>query len=65
MDAKALWENLIKKARVSEFEIHTVPQNNSTTLWFQAGVQGSYLIISKARSNSPSVNLSNGLIQVQ
>ncbi|MBU8917580.1 hypothetical protein BGM25_16220 [Bacillus sp. FJAT-29953] len=59
MDAKTLWEKLINKARVTEFEIHTVPQNSSTPLWFQVGGQGSYLVISKARSNSPSVNLSN------
>ncbi|WP_423800791.1 hypothetical protein [Neobacillus sp. SAB-20_R2A] len=58
MDAKTLWEKLIKKARVSEFETHTVPQNNNTPLWFQVGVQGSYLVISKARSKTPSVNLS-------
>jgi hypothetical protein len=58
MEAKVLWSNLLKQAQVTEFEIHTVPRNQSTPLWFQVGVQGNYLIISKAKRNSPSVSIS-------
>ncbi len=38
MDATILWDNLRTKARMSEFEIHTVPQNKSIPLWFVVDV---------------------------
>ncbi|WP_066307324.1 hypothetical protein [Bacillus sp. FJAT-29814] len=58
MEAKALWSELVKQAQEAEFEIHTVPKNQSIPLWFQVGVQGNYLIIRKAKTNSPSVRIS-------
>ncbi|MCM3768758.1 hypothetical protein [Neobacillus niacini] len=58
MEAKVLWSNLLKQAQEAEFEIHTIPQNQRTRLWFQVEVQGNYLVISKAKRNSPSARLS-------
>ena len=58
MIALMLWENIKSKARESEFEINTVPQNARTPLWFLVGIQGNYLIVRKAILNRPSVNLS-------
>lgn len=49
---------MLRQAQEAEFEIHTVPKNQSIPLWFQVGVQGNYLIISKTKRNSPSVRLS-------
>ncbi len=58
MNALMLWENTKLKARESEFEINTVPQNARTPLWFLIGIQSNYLIVRKAILNRPSVNLS-------
>jgi hypothetical protein len=58
MEAKVLWNNLLKQAQEAEFEIHTVPRKQSSPLWFQVGVQGNYLIVGKAKRNSPSVRIS-------
>jgi hypothetical protein len=58
MNAQIIWDKIHDKARLSEFEIQTVPQVRREPLWFQVSTQGNYLIISKARNNRPSVNLS-------
>ena len=58
MDATYLWENLRAKASLSEFEIHTVPQNKSIPLWFLVGVSDKHLVIKKAKNHTPSVKIS-------
>ena len=58
MDATFLWENLRAKASLSEFEIHTVPQNKSIPLWFLVGVKDRHLLIKKAKNHTPSINIS-------
>jgi hypothetical protein len=58
MSAASLWIELREKASLSEFEIHTVPQNKSVPLWFLVGVKEKHLIIKKAKQNLPSVKIS-------
>ncbi|MDR7237557.1 hypothetical protein [Neobacillus drentensis] len=58
MDAIYLWENLRAKASLSEFEIHTVPQNKSIPLWFLVGVKDKHLVIKKAKNHTPSIKIS-------
>ena len=58
MNVAILWDNLRAKARMSEFEIHTVPQNKSIPLWFVVGVSDKHLVIKKAKFHSPSVRIS-------
>lgn len=58
MSAAAFWSYLREKARLGEYEIHTVPQNKSVPLWFQVGVKDKHLIIKKAKHHSPSVKIS-------
>jgi hypothetical protein len=57
MDATVLWDKLREKARFSEFEIHTVPQNKRIRLWFLVGVKDKHLIVKKAKQNIPSVKI--------
>ncbi|MDR7079862.1 hypothetical protein J2Y03_004920 [Neobacillus niacini] len=38
MSAATFWNYLREEARLGEFEIHTVPQNKSVSLWFQVAV---------------------------
>jgi hypothetical protein len=58
MEAVLLWEILREKARLSEFEIHTVPQNKSIPLWFCVGIKDKHLLIKKAKNHTPSVKIS-------
>jgi hypothetical protein len=58
MNAQIIWDKIQEKARLSEFEIQTVPQVRREPLWFQVSTQGNNLIIRKAKDNRPSVNLS-------
>ncbi|NHC38924.1 hypothetical protein G6549_03030 [Bacillus sp. MM2020_1] len=46
------------KASLSEFEIHTVPQNKSIPLWFLVGVSDKHLVIKKAENHTPSIKIS-------
>ncbi len=58
MEAELQWKKLVDKARISEFEIHTVPQNKSIPLWFQVDVTDKHLVIKKAKLHTPSVRIS-------
>jgi hypothetical protein len=58
MNSLTLWGNIHEKARISDFEIKTVPQVKREPLWFQVSSHGDILIISKAKNNRPSVKLS-------
>ncbi|WML23808.1 hypothetical protein [Neobacillus sp. OS1-33] len=58
MGVTQVWENLRAKARLSEFEIHTVPQNKSIPLWFLVGVSDKHLVIKKAENHTPSIKIS-------
>jgi hypothetical protein len=58
VSAEALWNHLRAKASLSEFEIHTVPQNKSVPLWFLVGKKDKHLVIKKAKLHSPSVKIS-------
>lgn len=60
MSTETLWNHLRAKASLSEFEIHTVPQNKSVPLWFLEGKKEKHLVIKKAKLYSPSVNISMG-----
>lgn len=54
----AVWDKIKSKAKLSEFEIHTVPRNKSIPLWFLVAVRENTLIIKKAKHHKPSVKLS-------
>lgn len=58
MNTQIIWDKIQEKARLSEFEIQTVPQVRREPLWFQVSAQGNNLIIRKAKDNRPSVKLS-------
>lgn len=58
MSPHDLWDNIIHKAEESEFEIHTIPKNKSIPRWFLVGADGNCVIIKKAITNRPSVELS-------
>lgn len=58
MSAETFWNHLRAKASLSEFEIHTVPQNKSVPLWFVVGKKDKHLVIKKAKRHSPSVKIS-------
>ncbi|MEH7378362.1 hypothetical protein [Neobacillus drentensis] len=58
MAAAVQWEKLKEKASLSEFEIHTVPQNKSIPLWFIVGISDNHLVIKKAKYHTPSVKIS-------
>jgi hypothetical protein len=49
VSAETLWNQLRAKASLSEFEIHTVPQNKSVPLWFLVGKKDKHLVIKKAK----------------
>lgn len=59
MNSKKAWDEIFTKARLLEFEIQTVPSVKRDPLWFQVSTQGNYLIVSKAKKNRSSVNLSH------
>ncbi|MEH6907559.1 hypothetical protein [Neobacillus drentensis] len=58
MNALILWEKLREEASLSEFEIHTVPQNKSIPLWFLVDVSDKHLVIKKAKNHTPSIKIS-------
>jgi hypothetical protein len=58
--AETIWNQLRAKASLSEFEIHTVPQNKSVPLWFLVGKKDKHLVIKKAKLHSPSVQHIDG-----
>lgn len=58
MSAEALWSHLRAKASLSEFGIHTVPQNKSIPLWFSVGKKDKHLVIKKAKLHAPSDKIS-------
>lgn len=58
MKAAILWDKLSEKARLSEFEIHTVPQNKCIPLWFVVDATDRHLVIKKAKLHTPSIKIS-------
>jgi hypothetical protein len=57
-NAVDLWNGLIQKAKEKEFEIHTIPSNQRTPLWFLVGVDGNLIVIKRAILNRPSIDIS-------
>ncbi|TMV49572.1 hypothetical protein FE783_13815 [Paenibacillus mesophilus] len=51
------WNQIIERAKIQEFEIHTVPQNKRAPLWFRISTDGNIVIISQAKDNAPSSTL--------
>jgi len=52
-----MWNWIVERANSQPFEIHTVPQNKRTPLWFQVSTNGTILIINQAQHNIPSSTL--------
>lgn len=54
MDAVEMWNRIIERAKTNSFEVHTVPLNKKTPLWFQISTDGNSIIVNPARDNEPS-----------
>jgi hypothetical protein len=59
VSARDMWDKILHQARVSEFEIPTVPQYKREPKWFRVGVQDNTIVIKRALANLPSVQLTN------
>lgn len=57
LQALEAWNRIIERAQSQSFEVHTVPQNKKTPLWFRVSTDGNKLIISEAKDNGPSSTL--------
>ncbi len=57
MQVLEMWNRIIERAKSQSFEIHTVPQNKKTPIWFRVSTDGTTLIISQAKDNVPSCTL--------
>jgi hypothetical protein len=57
MSSAELWEQIIERAQIQAFEIHTVPLNKREPLWFRVNSDGNVVIISQSRDNVPSSSL--------
>mgnify|MGYP000035348039 CR=1 FL=1 len=57
MHVLEIWNRIIERASSQAYEIHTVPQNKRTPLWFRVSTNGSAVIISQALDNVPSSTL--------
>lgn len=57
LQALEAWNRIIERAQSQSFEVHTVPQNKKTPLWFRVSTDGNKLIISEAKDNEPSSTL--------
>ena len=52
------WKRIINELSDEQVEIHTVPSNRKTPLWFVAKCNDNIIIIDKANINKPSCKLS-------
>jgi hypothetical protein len=58
LNAREIWNYLLKRVNESEFEIHTVPKNRRKPRWFVVIGKDESIIIQEAKINRPSVELS-------
>lgn len=58
MGFEKLWNKIMNELASGSIELHTVPSNRRTPLWFVASRDNDTVMISKAEKHNPSVKVS-------